>query len=35
MFQKNDAAHLKAMGDIKEPMKSPEAMKEWFDAKLI
>ena len=33
MFQKADAAHLQAMNEMKELMKSPEAMKEWFDGK--
>ena len=30
MFQKKDAAHLKAMNEMQELMKKPEAMKEWF-----
>ena len=33
MFQKNDAAHLKAMNDMQTLMQKPEAMKEWFDGK--
>jgi len=33
MFQKKDAAHLKAMNDMQELMKKPEAMKEWFENK--
>ena len=33
MFQKKDAAHLKAMGEIQELMKSPDTMKEWMDNK--
>ena len=33
MFQKGDEAHLKAMHDMQELMKSPEAMKEWFENK--
>lgn len=33
MFQKNDEAHLKAMGEMQELMKSPDAMKTWFDNK--
>jgi len=33
MFQKGDAAHLQAMGKMQELMKSPDAMKEWFDNK--
>jgi hypothetical protein len=33
MFQKADEAHLKAMNEMQELMKSPEAMKEWFENK--
>jgi len=33
MFQKKDAAHLKAMNDMQELMKKPEAMKAWFENK--
>jgi len=33
MFQKGDKDHLKAMNDMKELMKSPESIKEWFDGK--
>jgi len=33
MFQKKDAAHLKAMNEMQELMKKPEAMKRWFDDK--
>ncbi|MEO7923489.1 MAG: hypothetical protein ABIR30_07415 [Chitinophagaceae bacterium] len=33
MFQKGDEAHLNAMNDMKELMKTPEAMKTWFDNK--
>lgn len=33
MFQKNDQAHLKAMNEMQELMKSPDAMKKWFDDK--
>jgi len=33
MFQKQDAEHLKAMGEIQELMKKPDAMKEWFESK--
>jgi len=33
MFQENDAAHLKAMNDMQELMKEPEAMKDWFEKK--
>ncbi|MCK5471177.1 MAG: DUF1059 domain-containing protein [Cyclobacteriaceae bacterium] len=31
MFQMGDEEHLKAMNEMQELMKSPEAMKEWFD----
>ena len=33
MFQSGDEAHLKAMNKMKELMKSPEAMSEWFESK--
>ena len=33
MFQKEDPSHLQAMNEMKELMKSPEAMKAWFDDK--
>lgn len=33
MFQKGDESHLKAMNEMKDHMKTPEAMKAWFDAK--
>ena len=33
MFQQNDEAHLKAMSDMQELMKKPEAMQEWFESK--
>ena len=33
MFQKGDKAHLKAMNDMKELMKTPDALKTWFDQK--
>jgi len=33
MFQQNDEAHLEAMTKMRELMKSPDAMKEWFDTK--
>ena len=33
MFQSSDAAHLKAMNEMQELMKSPKAMGEWFEAK--
>ena len=31
MFQKRDGKHLKAMNEMQELMKSPEAMNEWFE----
>ena len=34
MFQKGDKEHLKAMNEMKELMKTPEAMKEWFVNKM-
>ena len=33
MFQQGDEEHLKAMNEMKDLMKTPEAMKEWFDNK--
>lgn len=30
MFQKGDGAHLKAMKEMQELMKTPQAMQEWF-----
>jgi hypothetical protein len=33
MFQKNDAAHLAAMNEMRALMSRPEAMKEWFESK--
>ncbi len=33
MFQSGDQAHLKAMNEMQELMKTPEAMKEWFENK--
>lgn len=30
MFEKKDAAHLKAMNDMQELMKKPDAMQDWF-----
>jgi len=33
MFQNGDGPHLKAMSDMQELMKSPEAMQEWFESK--
>ncbi len=31
MFQKQDEAHLKAMSEMQQLMKQPEAMKTWFE----
>jgi len=33
MFQKKDEAHLKAMREMQELMKNPEAMRAWFENK--
>lgn len=33
MFQKKDAAHLKAMNEMQELMQKPEAMTKWFENK--
>jgi hypothetical protein len=33
MFQKSDEAHLKAMDEMQDLMKNPDAMKEWFESK--
>jgi hypothetical protein len=33
MFQQQDPAHLKAMQEIQELMKNPDAMKKWFEEK--
>ena len=33
MFQKQDNAHLQAMGKMQELMQSPEAMQAWFNNK--
>ena len=33
MFQKADEQHLKAMNEMMELMKTPDAMKEWFENK--
>jgi len=33
MFQTGDKDHLKAMNEMQELMKSPEAMKGWFENK--
>ena len=31
IFQTGDEAHLKAMNEMQELMKTPEAMKEWLE----
>lgn len=33
MFQINDEAHLNAMSEMQALMKSPDAMKAWFENK--
>lgn len=33
MFQAGDEAHLKAMQEMQDLMKTPEAMTEWFENK--
>lgn len=33
MFQQGDAAHLKAMEEMKSLMSDPTAMQKWFDSK--
>ena len=33
MFQRQDAAHLKAMDKMQELMRSPDAMQAWFENK--
>ena len=33
MFQKSDKDHLEAMNEMKELMKTPDAMKTWFETK--
>jgi uncharacterized iron-regulated protein len=35
MFQKNDKPHLDAMNKMQELMKTPDAMKVWFENKRI
>jgi|TARA_B110000305_G_C19210595_1_gene525658 hypothetical protein len=34
-FQKGDEAHLKAMGQMQEEMKVPNAVNEWFETTRI
>ncbi|MCH9048854.1 MAG: DUF1059 domain-containing protein [Proteobacteria bacterium] len=33
MFQQGDEEHRKAMNEMQELMKNPDAMKEWFETK--
>jgi predicted small metal-binding protein len=33
MFQQGDEEHLKAMNEMQDLMKNPDAMKEWFETK--
>jgi hypothetical protein len=33
MFQKGDQTHLNAMNEMRELMKTPDAMKNWFENK--
>ena len=33
MFKKGDQPHLQAMSEMQSLMKSPDAMKEWFENK--
>ena len=33
MFKNQDAAHLRAMGEMQALMQNPDAMKAWFEAK--
>jgi len=33
MFQKDDQAHLNAMNEMGKLMKTPDAMKDWFESK--
>ncbi|MCJ8318370.1 MAG: hypothetical protein MJK12_01970 [Colwellia sp.] len=33
MYQKQDAAHLEAMGKMSELMQKPQALKDWFESK--
>ena len=35
MFQQGDEEHLKAMDEMEDLMKNPDAMKEWFENKRI
>jgi predicted small metal-binding protein len=33
MYQKNDPAHMQAMGEMQKLMQTPDAMKQWFNDK--
>ena len=33
MFQQSDAAHLKAMDEMKALVAKPDAMQQWFESK--
>ena len=33
MFENGDAAHLKAMSEMRKLMTSPDSMKEWMESK--
>ncbi len=33
MYEQGDEAHIKVMGEMKELMKDPEAMREWMENK--
>ena len=35
MFQKNDAAHMRAMDAMKEKMQNAEAMQKWMNEKKV
>jgi len=35
MFQKGDEAHLKAMGEMQQLMKTPNGMQQWFETKRL
>lgn len=33
MFQKEDQTHIEAMNKMRELMKSPQALNDWFESK--
>ena len=35
MFQKQDAAHMAAIGQMMQLMQSPEALNEWMEARRV